>query len=382
MTSEIPLCKHFGSCGGCTAQHIPYALTLENKRKYVSDQLRRLNITAPQNIEIKHTDPYHYRNRMDFVFSGKGLGLREKEKFDKIIPIERCEIANEKINSLLSEVKDWISSTDLEPFNLKNNQGTMKYALIRASEYSNDSSICFALNSDSGQLAYHIDRIKEFAKKTTAHNIVISRVKAQRDDSTSDDYFEVKGTETMEELFLDKKIEYHSQGFFQNNPKTAMLMVEHARKIFSGYDTSESTLLDLYGGVGTFGLCIADMFRKTVIIESVPESIECAKRNIEKNKVLNAEAHCLDSAKMNKVVSKGKILSITDPPRSGMTRQAIENLMGLEPDVIIYVSCNPQQFAREMLLFHKRYELKSITLFDMFPQTNHIETMAELVRKK
>jgi 23S rRNA (uracil-5-)-methyltransferase RumA len=379
---EIPLCKHFGSCGGCSAQHIPYSLTLDNKKKFISDQLRHMNITAPENIEIKYTAPYHYRNRMDFVFFAGGLGLREKDKFDKIIPIDRCEIANEKVNALLTEVKEWFSKTELDAFNLKNKQGTMKYALIRASEYNDDSTICFALNSESGQLAYHIDQIKEFAKKTTAKNIVIARVAAQHDDSTSDDYFEVKGTETMEELFLGKKIEFHSQGFFQNNPKTAMLMVEHAEHIFSKYDTNNYTLLDLYGGVGTFGLCIADKFKKTVIIESVPESIVCAKKNIQHNNIANAEAHCLDSAKMGKVISKGNLFAITDPPRSGMTRQAIENLIALEPEVIIYVSCNPQQFSREMLIFQKKYELKSITVFDMFPQTTHIETMAALVRKK
>ena len=83
MTSETPLCKHFGSCGGCSAQHIQYSLTLENKKKYIADQLRRLNITPPENMEIKHVSPYHYRNRMDFVFFNGGLGLREKDRFDK-----------------------------------------------------------------------------------------------------------------------------------------------------------------------------------------------------------------------------------------------------------------------------------------------------------
>lgn len=383
MAPETPLCRHFGSCGGCSAQHIPYTLTLDNKRKYISDQLRRLNITAPEHIDVKHADPYHYRNRMDFVFFQGGLGLREKDRFDKIIPIERCEISNEKINILLTEIKEWFSKTDIDPFNLKTKQGTMKYALIRASEYCDDTSICFALNSDSGQLAYHIDRIKEFAKTSTAKNIVIARVKADHDDSTSNDYFDVKGSETMNELFLGKNIQFHSQGFFQNNPKTAMLMVEHAKKIFSKYRTEDKHLLDLYGGVGTFGICLADMFRKTVIVESVPESIECAKKNIINNNISNAEAHCLDSAKMGKVISKGSLFALTDPPRSGMTRQAIENLCTLEPELIVYVSCNPQQFAKEMLVFERKgYELKGITVFDMFPQTNHIETIAELERKK
>jgi 23S rRNA (uracil1939-C5)-methyltransferase len=379
---EKPVCQYFGKCGGCSAQHIPYSLTLENKRKYIADQLRRLKISVPDIIEIKHTDKYNYRNRMDFVFFDGGLGLRVKDSFDNIIKIERCEIANEKVNALLTEVRDWFSKSDVEAFNLRSKQGVLKYALIRASEFNDDSCISFALNSDSGHLAYHIDQIKEFAKKTIAKNVVISRVKGNHDDSISDDFFAVKGTEMIDENFLGRKITFHSQGFFQNNPKTAMLMVEHTKELLSKYDTAQKNLLDLYGGVGTFGLCLTDMFKKVTVIESVPQSIESAKKNIAQNNITNAEAFCLDSAKMNKVISKDNLIAITDPPRSGMTRQAIENLTALEPEVIIYVSCNPQQFSREMLVFQKKYDLKSITVFDMFPQTNHIETVAELVKKK
>jgi 23S rRNA (uracil1939-C5)-methyltransferase len=377
-----PLCPYFGKCGGCTAQHIPYSLTLENKKKFIADQLRRLNITTPENITIKHADEYHYRNRMDFVFFEGGLGLREKDQFNKIIPIERCEIANEKVNALLLEVNAWFKKSDVESFNLRTKQGVLKYALIRASEYNDDSCISFALNSASGHLAYHIDQIKEFTKTTTAKNVVISRVEQNHDDSISDDCFAVKGTETLTENFLGKKIEFHSQGFFQNNPKTAMLMVEHAKSILSKYEPEKKNLLDLYGGVGTFGLVLAENFRNTFIVESFPQSIESAKKNIQANEIKNAQAHCLDSQRMNKVVAKGNLLAITDPPRSGMTRQAIENLIALEPEVIIYVSCNPAQFAKEMLVFGKKYEMRSLTCFDMFPQTTHLETMAELVRKQ
>lgn len=380
-TEEKPLCPYFGKCGGCSAQHIPYSLTLENKRKFIADQLRRLKIPMPEHIGIKHSDKYHYRNRMDFVFFDGGLGLRQKDRFDSIVGVERCEIANEKVNALLSEVREWFSKSDVEAFNLKTKQGVLKYALIRASEFGDDSCISFSLNSDSGHLAYHIDMIKEFAKSTTAKNVVISRVKALHDDSISDDFFAVKGSETLEEDFLGKKISFHSQSFFQNNPKTASLMVEHAKELFSKYETKEKNLLDLYGGVGTFGLCLTELFKKVVIIESVEGSIVSAKKNISENKIVNAEAYCFDSAKMGKVISKGNLFAITDPPRSGMTRQAIENLKALEPEVILYVSCNPQQFAREMLIFQKHYDLKSLTVFDMFPQTNHIETVAELVRK-
>ena len=349
--TNIPKCTHFSSCGGCSLQHIPYDLTLENKRQFLADQLRRNGILYEGIIEILHTREYGYRNRMDFVFFQEGLGLREKGSFEKIIKINTCEIANEKINILKAEVEDFFKKAKHESFNLKTHRGTMKYALIRACEFNDDSCVSFALNAESKNLAEHIDIIKSFAKLTSAKNVMISRVPAQKDDSASNDYFPVKGTEYLQELFLGKKLVFHSQGFFQNNPSTAQLMVMRAGTLLKAYNPTEHTLLDLYGGVGTFGVCLSDMFKKTLIIESVNESIDCAKKNISENNVTNAEAFVLDSAKMNKVVERGKLLAITDPPRSGMTRQAIDNLMGLDPEVIIYISCNPSQFAKEMILF-------------------------------
>jgi 23S rRNA (uracil1939-C5)-methyltransferase len=380
--NSTPKCPHFNSCGGCSLQHIHYELTLVNKKAYVTNQLKKFDIIVPEQVEIKHTAEYNYRNRMDFVFFDLGLGLRQKDQFDKIIKINNCAIASEKINILKLEIEEWFNKIKVEPFNLRTKKGTMKYALIRACEFNDDSCISFALSSESAQLATHIDLIKDFAKKTTAKNVMIARIPSNHDASTSDDYFCIKGTQYLEENFLGKKMKYHSEGFFQNNPTTASLMVQKAGDILSNYDTTNSNLLDLYGGIGTFGVCLADKFKKTIIIESVKDSIDCAKMNILSNNISNAEAHVLDSAKMIKVVSKGNLFCITDPPRSGMTRQAIENLLSLEPEVIIYISCNPQQFAKEMIVFKKKYDMKSLTIFDMFPQTNHIESMAELVIRK
>ncbi|MGV8169514.1 MAG: class I SAM-dependent RNA methyltransferase [Candidatus Nanoarchaeia archaeon] len=410
MTS--PKCAHFPTCGGCSLQHIPYELTLENKRQFLADQLRKNKIPFEGTINVFHGKEYGYRNRMDFVFFSEGLGLREKGSFEKIIKIKHCEIANERVNALKKEVEEFFQKHKYDFFNLKTKRGTMKYALIRASDFCEDSCISFALNSESKELAEHIDKIKEFAETTTANNIMISRVAPQRDDSTSEDYFTVKGTEYLQEEFLGKKLLFHSQGFFQNNSGTAQMMVERARKILEKYNpfspcartaslSNESvsegslgkdrekeknylkdyTLLDSYGGVGTFGICLADLFKKTVIVENYKQSIDCAKMNIKDNNIANAEAFVLDSAKISKVVQKGKLVVVNDPPRSGMSRQAIDALMMLEPEVIIYISCNPSQFAKEMILFQKKYEIKALAVFDMFPQTNHIESMAELVKK-
>jgi tRNA/tmRNA/rRNA uracil-C5-methylase (TrmA/RlmC/RlmD family) len=414
-------CPYFGLCGGCSLQHIPYELTLENKKKFVEDNLRK-NGYSLETIELQHGEEYNYRNRMDFAFSPAGLGLREQSHFDRHVHIKTCDISNAKINALMKDVQDWFdkNKNTLEPFDIRRKEGVLKFALMRAPENTDETTLCFALNINSTKAAEHMEKIKEFSKSSSAKNIIIAKVEAQREDSTSNDFFTVKGSEMIEEEFLGKKLLYHSQGFFQNNTKVAEMMVKKAREIFEKAFTSPPlakdsnienktdsgdvskvnpkseqgaevgkgrkeniTLLDLYGGVGTFGINLADLFSKTIILESVGPSIECAKLNIEKNNLKNAEAIVGDASRMNKVTnaSGDSLYVVTDPPRSGMEQKAILHLLEMNPKIIIYVSCNPAQFAKELKFFSKKYELVSMTVFDMFPQTNHIETMAELRRK-
>jgi 23S rRNA (uracil1939-C5)-methyltransferase len=408
------VCPYYGTCGGCSLQHVPYELALGNKKKFVENHLRR-NGYEPESIEIVHGSPYNYRNRMDFAFSKEGLSLREQRHFDRHVFVERCEISNEKINALMREVQAWFEKNKnvLEPFDMRRKDGVLKFALMRAPENTDDTAMCFALNIDSPRAAEHVEYIEEFAKTSSAENVLISKVEAQREDSTSPDFFAVKGKEMIEELFLGRPLFYHSQGFFQNNTCVAEMMVRKAREIFestvpslpcavsikeraapgdapSGVEhrqtctnNNNTTLLDLYGGVGTFGVNLADLFSRTIILESAGLSVGCAKLNIEKNNLKNAEAVVGDASRMNKVTdARGKnLFVVTDPPRSGMEQKAVHSLLGMEPEVIIYVSCNPAQFVKELKFFSKKYELKSMTVFDMFPQTSHIETMAELRRK-
>ena len=374
-----PLCVYFGECGGCVIQHVPYQVQLQNKQKYVIDQCSKNNLVIPENIEVYSDEPYHYRSRMDFIFFNGGLGLRQKNHFNKIIPIKNCVISNQTIHVLLNEVWDWYlqHKNELDIFDFKKLTGTLKYLVIRAAKNTDSTTISLILSSDSKKISQHVGLIGDFASKTTAKNVVVGMVDAQHDLSTSAECFEVKGSLVMEEIIDGKKISYFSQSFFQNNTAMAGKMVHHLSSLLQKYNTSESLFVDLYGGSGLFGICLAHLFKKIKIIDNDVNTIECAKQNIANNNIDNSEVISGDASKISNIQAQNTFL-LVDPPRTGLHKKVIDQILALKPSVIFYVSCNPEQMAKELRIFSKYYSINSLAVFDLFPQTNHIEAVAEL----
>lgn len=361
-----PQCQYFGTCGGCGAQHIDYNLQVEKKKQELAHATKNNEIKVFTGLE------YGYRNRMDFIFHEHGLGFREKEKWWKIVDVEQCPIANEKINTLLKEVREYFRNVD--SFDMEKQSGTFRYAVIRAP--GEISSISFVLNASSSKVKEAVEQIKQFAEKTTAENVLVTYVPANTDVSVSSDYFVVKGNDSLEEEFLGKPFQFPVQGFFQTNSSEAEKMQEYVQNILQGYETKNAHLLDLYGGVGTFGVCNAEKFKTVTIIESVTASTNAAKKNAEKYP--NVAVETLDAQYLKRITLKQPLFVITDPPRSGMDQKTIETLKMLKPQCIIYISCNVQQLRKDILKFTK-YKIKNVALFDFFPHTPHSEAVVELV---
>jgi 23S rRNA (uracil-5-)-methyltransferase RumA len=352
-----PLCKYFGICGGCDTQHIEYSVQLQNKVKNIAALLKVKN----EDIKVFQDKEFEYRNRMDFLFSQYCIGLRGKNK--KVIGIEMCPISSLAVNKLLDDVRRFFLDINISR--------AIKYAVVRASK---TSSIGFIINEDSKQRDQAFELIKEFSLRTKADNVVVGYVPHLSEESTSLKFKIIKGKDVIEEELLGKKFLYHSQAFFQNNSKVAEKMIGYVKELLSG---KNGHLVDLYGGVGTFGLC--NEFDKITIIEEHPLSVECARKNILINNVKSAEAIVLDAKKIDKIKVLRPLHVITDPPRTGMDLVAIKRLTDLKPETIIYVSCNPTQFRKEFLKFAKAgYSIKSVAMFDMFPQTNHTEMVVEM----
>ncbi|MDO8655934.1 MAG: 23S rRNA (uracil(1939)-C(5))-methyltransferase RlmD [Nanoarchaeota archaeon] len=367
----IPPCPYFNKCGGCTTQHIDYPLQVEQKRKALA------HVIQYDDIKIFSGNEYAYRNRMDFVFHPRGLGLRERGKWYSIVDIQNCAISDAKINQLLQEVQDYFKNPD--SFDVRKHTGTFRYAVIRATSVG-DSSISFVLNDDSSRLGEAVEKIKQFSIKTTAKNIMIAAVPSHTDVSISEDSSVIKGNEYLQEELMGKRFYFSIQGFFQNNSQMAQKMQEYVHSVLRQYPaTSSAHLLDLYGGVGTFGIINADLFAGITIIDMGP-SIDAATKNLQENKIANGIAHNMDAMQLKKLSFPKPLFVITDPPRTGMHSKTIDQLNVLQPEVIIYISCNVAQLEKELPKL-KNYSIKSAALFDLFPQTNHSEAVVELVRK-
>lgn len=381
MTRE-PKCPYFAlpntgyrdKCGGCVTQHIPYEVQLENKRNRLS------HAAQFDDIQVFSGEEFSYRNRMDMVFTDEGIGFRQKKSWRWRVDIKQCAISNDRLNELITEVRE--SFSDADDFEPKEHTGTFRYAVIRTPQ--NDSSISFVLNKDSSKCRQAVERIQEFAKRTSANNILVTYMPAKTDMSYGEDFIVIKGSDMLTETLMDRTFRYSAQGFFQNNHKMAEKMHEYVHGLLASYSDAENAhLLDLYGGVGTFGIINADHFETVTTLEGFQGCTDAALKNIELNNTPNVEAICMDAMQLKNLRLPNKPLYVvTDPPRSGMHPKTIEQLIRLQPERIIYISCNVKQLEKDLPKFKKHYHLKSGALFDLFPQTNHMESVVELVKNK
>ncbi len=361
------------SCGGCATQHLTYPAQLENKKKRLIQEI------GFDEVSVHSGGEWLYRNRMDMVFTAEGLGFKEKGKWWRTLPVKQCVISNQRLNELIAEINAFFGP-DFDAFNVKTHEGTCKYAVIRTPQ--NDSSVSIVLNADSPRYAAMAERVREYAKVSTANHVLLTPMKAKSSQSVGEKYEILKGGDQLEEAILGKRLRYSAQGFFQNNSAMAERMHAYVRGLLQKHAIRPYLhLLDLYGGVGAFGIVNADLFHKVTTVESFEGCTVAAKANIELNGIQNMEAICMDASRLKQVrLPEGdSLFVVTDPPRSGMSQETVIQLKKLRPKLIVYISCNVDQLGTDLPKF-KDYKIQSAALFDLFPQTNHMESVVELIR--
>lgn len=297
-----PSCPLFGTCGGCSLQDIGYDEQLNMKAGCLSGIL-----DLPE-IPVHRDQPFGYRNRMDFVFHREGLGLREKGAFDRFVKVEQCPIARPEINDLLAEVSD--SFSDAFYFDVRRRFGAFCYAVIRVT--ATDSSVSIVLNRKDKKLDFWRERIREFAESSKARNILVTLIPPNRNVSISDDFEVIKGADRLREEYLGCSFLFPVQGFFQVNHAMATRVHEYVLSLLSRYDTEDSTLLDLYGGVGAFGIINAALFKEVVILESYEPAVRCAEENIVTNSIPNARTLLEDAKNLKNLDLPASLTVILD----------------------------------------------------------------------
>lgn len=335
-----------------------------------------LNI-AEEDIRVYLGKEENYRNRMDFTFYSEGLGLRAPGKWYEIVPQTYSPLASKRINELLVEIPEKIcDKEDFIAFDVRKKTGLFKYGVIRNTSLT--ESVTFIVNENSEFLEKGVSLIKEIAPSLSAENVLIGYVPHNSGVSIADNLEVVKGDEYLTEEVLGKRFKFHSQGFFQVNIEMTSKIIGHAASIV-GNDTG--VCLDLYGGVGLFGISLCENFNEVCLIESHAPSVKLAEENARLNDVKNFSSYVLDAKDLGTLMEgKKDITVLLDPPRGGMHKKALKNTLNLNARRILYISCNPNNLIMEIPHFREAgYKPTSCALFDMFPSTKHAEMVVDFV---
>ncbi|MEO0109942.1 MAG: hypothetical protein ABIL00_04100 [candidate division WOR-3 bacterium] len=363
---EERICPYYRNCGGCDYQDIDYKEQLARKMRMIRE------FFPGQEVRIFPSSPFHYRNRMDFAFFPGGIGFRRKGRWDKFVDVEYCLIAKERINQLLREVREFFR--DADPFDVRNHTGTFRYAVIR-SVFT--SSISFVINQDSKEKERARKMVEDFASFTSAENILIVEVPPNTDVSIGDKYRLIKGTDLLLTKINGKEFYFHSQGFFQVNDELIPRLHQYVAEILERYETKYAHLLDLYGGVGVFGIMNRERFRSVIVIDNHPGSLNLVERNCALNKIEQIQPVLLEDREIRKLSLEKPLFVIADPPRAGIHPKALRYLNGMKPELLIYVSCHFKQLVKDLEKL-TNFQIKSLAFFDFFPQTKNMELVVEL----
>ncbi len=396
-----PFCQHFGTCGGCKWQPLPYPLQLEAKRKQVEDQLVRLgHLNVP---EIRPTIPSdktrYYRNKLEFTFSSKrwfgwdedpdtvppedrvGLGFHVGKFFDKVLDIKQCYLQKDPSNDIRLFCKEYAVSHGLDFFDIRANEGFIRNMFIRTSDTGDLMVImCFFYEMRDVREAM-LDAIFEaFPQITSLYYVINSKL----NDSIGDqECILYKGEPTIRETMEDLTFRIGAKSFYQTNSGQAFKLYSVARE-FSEL-TGKEIVYDLYTGTGTIAQFVSKKAAKVIGIEYVPEAIEDAKANAAANGISNCEFFAGD---MKDVLTDGFIAEhgrpdviILDPPRAGIHPDVAKVILNAAPERIVYVSCNPASQARDLAILCEKYEIAAVQPVDMFPHTQHVENVCALKLK-
>ena len=396
-----PFCRHFGVCGGCKWQPLPYRLQLEAKQQQVYDQLVRIG-----HLEVPEVSPIipsekteHYRNKLEFTFSERrwietwenpdeiapedrvGLGFHVGRFFDKVLDIKHCYLQKEPSDSIRLFIRRYAVSHGLSFFNIREHRGLLRNMIIRTTEAGATMLImCFYYDDPEARKGL-LDAVAEAFPQITSIYYVIN---GKANDSIADrECILYKGEETICEEMEGLKFRIGPKSFYQTNTLQAYRLYSVARKFADLH--GDETVYDLYTGTGTIAQFVSGMAKKVIGIEYVPEAIEDAKANAEANGITN----CLFFAgDMKDVLDRDFIeehghpdVVILDPPRAGIHPDVAKVILEASPDRIVYVSCNPASQARDLALLGEKYRITAVQPVDMFPHTHHVENVVALVRK-
>ncbi len=396
-----PVCAHFGVCGGCKWQNLPYEKQLEFKQQEIADNLQRIGKVTPQDIRpiIGSAQQFYYRNKLEFTFSDKRFLTREEIRqetnlertpalgfhvpglFDKVVDITHCCLQGSLSNEIRNFIRQYGVEHGLRFYNIREQHGFLRTLIIRTASTGEIMVIlAFGQEEPTAREAL-LEALKNNFPQITSLLYVINE--KLNDNLTDQQILCYYGQDYIFEEMEGLKFKIGPKSFYQTNSEQAYHLYSKTRELAAL--TGEETVYDLYTGTGTIANFIARKARKVIGIEYVPEAIEDAKVNSEINSIHNTAFYAGD---MKEVLNAGFIsqhghpdVIITDPPRAGMHPDVIQTILNAAPDRIVYVSCNSATQARDLQLMSEAYKVKTVQPVDMFPHTHHVENIVLLHKK-
>lgn len=403
----VPFCEHFGSCGGCKWQNLPYEEQLKSKQKQVYDQLTRIGkVELPEIIPILGSEKTTaYRNKLEFgccnkrwltreqIASGKlfpnpnAIGFHITGAFDKILPIEKCWLMDDLNNKIRNEIRDYAYSEGLTFFDLREQHGLLRDIIIRNSNNGEWMVIVQFHYDQAGDEQKAMGLLAHIARRFPEITSLMYVDNQKRNDTINDlDIKTYSGSDQMTETMDGLRFKVGPKSFYQTNTGQAYRLYCVVRDFASL--KGDEIVYDLYTGTGTIANFVASRAKRVIGIEYVSEAIEDAKENSRINGIGNTLFYAGD---MKDVLTPQFIsleghgrpdVVITDPPRAGMHSDVIKVIMETSPEKIVYVSCNPATQARDIQMLDARYRVVRVQPVDMFPHTPHVENVVLLERRE
>lgn len=396
-----PFCAHFGVCGGCQWQHLPYSSQLKYKQHQVRDVLQRIaKIDLPPDRPILGSEQERfYRNKLEYTFSNKrwlsaeeiasgqefkdneALGFHIPGMFDKVLDIEKCWLQEEFSNRVRLSIKAFCLEHQMDFFDLRQQQGLMRNLIVRTSSTGQKMLIVvFFRDKISSREALLDHLIKEFPEITSLVYVINDKANDTIWDRASIVYH---GADYIIEEMEGLRFNIGPKSFFQTNSAQAYRLYSLVRDLAEVQ--ADELVYDLYTGTGTIALFLAQQARQVIGIEAIPEAIEDARSNARLNHIENAEFFAADVRELLNAAFMAEHgrpdVLITDPPRAGMHEDVVKTILSAAPERIVYVSCNPATQARDLNLLDSLYKVAALQAVDMFPHTRHVESVVLLKRR-
>lgn len=391
-----PPCDYSGICGGCKWQFLKYEQQISYKQKHVTDSLKHIGFV--EDTVVHPTIPseliFGYRNKMEFSLSDKrwllpnemgtdvetgfAIGLHVPGTFYKVLDIKKCLLQPDLGNFIVDDVRTFIKNSDLPVYGLRSHVGFWRFLMLRHSAFYDHWMVnIITADENRTELKPLADLlIKKYPNITSVVNNITSKPAGI---AIGEYEICLAGSSHIKDKIGPYEFEISANSFFQTNTWGAKRLYETVKRFAEL--TGKETVVDLYSGTGTIPICISDSAKEVIGIEIIESAVKDAENNCENNNISNCRFICGNIKDCLEKIKKRPDVMIIDPPRSGMHKDVVRQIIDMEPDRIVYVSCNPATQARDIFMMKDIYRVIKVQPVDMFPHTYHIESVAKLGKR-